>query len=97
MHIYDVFARMRDANSHRAACVIAKINILSPRIRESRLTSTATPPLRRPEIALPFLSSCSSSRINLSTDDRFAAILLLSEDLTSFERTAAVIAVRKIY
>jgi len=91
MHIYDVFARVRDANS----CVIAKINIIAADSRVAHhLHRDASAPA---EIALLFLSSCSSSLINLSTNDRFAAILLLSEDLTSFERTAAVIAVRKIY
>jgi len=62
----------------------------------------ASPPSRRtaslwPKIALLFLSPYFSNRINSSIDDRFAAILLLSEDLASFERTVAVIAVREIY
>lgn len=53
-----------------------------------RFTSTVAPRYRLRPKSLPFfLSPCSPNRINSSTDDWFAAILPLSEDLASFERT----------
>ena len=95
MHIYDVFARV---GKLAPRCVIAKINIITADSRVARLTSIAphSIALAKNRAALS-LSPYFSNRINSSIDDRFAAILLLSEDLASFERTVAVIAVREIY